>query len=79
MITLDPPRWKNGPQICPVENLPAFFTSDLLDSFLKKNSPGCKVRETFCCTRCNHWHARTVAPDPCGGSSGTGRSSKEKL
>jgi hypothetical protein len=50
-----------------------------LKAFLKSNGTGCKVLEKFCCTFCNHWHARTVAPDPVGGSSGTGRSSKSQI
>jgi hypothetical protein len=69
-------RWPGGPKICPAENLPAFQTAAGLDGFLKANSPSCKVVSKWQCATCGHWHAYTIAPDPAGGSSGTGRSSK---
>jgi hypothetical protein len=70
------PRWPNGPKICAAENLPAFETAKDLAAFLAKNAPSCKVVKKWQCQACGHFHAYTVAPDPAGGSSGTGRSSK---
>lgn len=76
MITLDPPRWKNGPKICSHANLPALPTERDLDKFLASNGPRCNVDYKWCCQRCGMWHALTSGPDPSGGSSGTGRSKK---
>jgi hypothetical protein len=73
---LDPPRWPKGPPICKTENLPALPTEKALDDFNKANGPACKVVRKWQCWACEHWHAETVAPDPAGGSSGTGRSSR---
>lgn len=72
---MEPPRWKGGPPMCKRENLPALPSQAELDAFLKKNGPSCKVKKTFRCAACGHWHAIIVAPDPSGGSSGSGRSS----
>lgn len=72
------PRWQNGPHICRAANLPAFETRGELDAFLKKYAPSCKVIDAFQCEVCKMFHARTLAPDPAGGSSGTGRSSNWK-
>lgn len=69
-------RWPSGPKQCATANLPAFETPGALDDFLKKNSPSCKVIRKYQCAHCGHWHADTIAPDPAGGSSGTGRGSK---
>jgi hypothetical protein len=71
---LEKPRWPGGPKICPVVNLPAFVDSKALDEFLKTNAPSCKVVHKGQCKHCGHWHAKTVAPDPAGASSGNGRS-----
>lgn len=70
------PRWPGGPPHCHAANLPAFPTEKALDAFLKKNSPSCHVIWKWLCNKCQHWHARTSAPDPAGQSSGTGRSQK---
>lgn len=76
IVPLDPPRWPKGPSICPVANLPAFETQAVMKEFHEANGPGCKVIREYLCRRCGHWHMVTRAPDPTGGSSGTGRSSK---
>jgi hypothetical protein len=73
---LEKPRWPGGPKICPTANLPAFTSKDGLSRFLKANGPSCKVLREYLCESCGHWHAHTSAPDPAGGSSGNGRSSK---
>ena len=75
-LIFDHPRWPGGPLICPIENLPAFDTRATLDHFHKTNGPSCKVIRTWQCDHCHHWHMETTAPDPAGGSSGTGRSTK---
>lgn len=75
-FSLDPPRWPNGPQICSVVNLPAFETEAELDKFNAANGPSCKVDRKWLCEHCEGWHCDVTAPDPSGGSSGTGRSSK---
>lgn len=77
-MTLEPPRWKNGPGICPVENLPALPTLKELRAFKEANGPSCKTIHEWHCEACGHWHMKTSAPDPAGGSSGTGRGSKNK-
>ncbi len=78
IVTLDPPRWKGGPEICPVANLPAFNFPKQLDDFLKDNAPSAKVVKKWQCDHCKCWHAYTLAPDVSGGSSGTGRSTNLK-
>lgn len=70
------PRWPGAPPICIAANLPAFPSKSDLDAFLRRNGPSCKVVRAGVCGACNHWHAETIAPDPAGGSSGNGRSSK---
>lgn len=76
MTTLDPPRWPFGPDICPVANLPALPTEAALHEFHRRNGPRCAVLREWQCDACGHWHAATVAPDPSGATSGTGRSHK---
>lgn len=73
---LEPPRWPGGPPICTVENLPALETYQALQEFHQKNGPSCKVVKTWHCPVCQRWHAETIAPDPAGNTSGTGRSSR---
>lgn len=73
---LDPPRWPGGPGICVSHNLPALATLNDIMAFHAKNGPSCKVNLVWKCETCGFWHAETSAPDPAGGSSGTGRSSK---
>jgi len=72
----DKPRWPGGPLICIVANLPAFPTKAAYNEFHEANGPGCKVLRVWLCKACKFFHADTVAPNPCGDSSGTGRSSK---
>ncbi len=76
--TLNPPRWKGGPDICISENLPAFETVQQMQAFNAANAPSCKVVRFWRCEVCDHYHEETKAPDPTGGSSGTGRGSKGK-
>lgn len=75
-VRLLKPRWPGGPKICPAANLPAFETMAGWRAFHAKNGPSCKVIREWICDHCGHWHAETTAPDPTGGSSGQGRSSK---
>lgn len=70
------PRWPGAPKMCLHANLPAFKTTKDWDQFHATNSPGNKVVRVWLCEVCEHWHAWTIACDPAGGSSGTGRSSK---
>src|SRR5205814_2081729 len=73
---LDPPRWRNGPQICTKENLPALPSKGALKAFLASNGTGCKVLRVWHCDFCGHFHAETKAPDPSGISSGSSRTQK---
>lgn len=75
-FALEEPRWPNGPAICEVANLPAFETEPELQKFHLATGPSCKVLRVWHCEHCEGWHMETTAPDPAGGSSGTGRSSK---
>lgn len=70
------PRWPGAPPICLKARLPAFLTREDYNRWHERNGPGCTVKRVWKCDYCQHWHADTVAPDPTGGSSGTGRSSK---
>lgn len=76
---LQKPRWAGGPKICARANLPAFESAESMRAFHKSNGPSCKVLLEWECTGCGHWHNYTLAPDPAGGSSGTGRSSKSEM
>lgn len=75
-MTFDPPRWPNGPKICPVANLPAFYSPHDLHVFLESNSPGTAIIHQWKCIACAHWHAKCVAASPAGASSGTTRTAK---
>jgi hypothetical protein len=70
------PRWPGAPPICIAANLPAFASRQAWDDFHAANSPGNRVVRVWRCDTCQHWHAHTIACDPSGSSSGTGRSSK---
>lgn len=70
------PRWPGAPPICKVARLPAFPTKADYNDWHERNGPGCLVKRVWLCKACKHYHADTVAPNPCGDSSGTGRSSK---
>lgn len=70
---LGPPNWKDGPPICKVARLPAFPTKE---AYYEWHHPGVLVKRVWLCKACKYYHADTVAPNPCGDSSGTGRSSK---
>jgi hypothetical protein len=73
---LEPPRWKNGPPICSVANLPAFDSKKDAADFLTANSPGSTVIEMWTCTACGMVHFWSVAQGPAGASSGTTREAK---
>lgn len=70
-LSLDPPRWKNGPPICREFNLPHFATRAEMKAF----------RESFCgvaavewkCPACSGWHYWQKPRPPSGDSSNTGR------
>jgi len=70
------PRWKNAPPICLEANLPSFPTKEAYQHWHECNGPSCAVKRVWLCDFCKHYHADTVAPNPAGNSSGTGRSSK---
>lgn len=70
------PRWPGAPPICEATNRLAFQSRADWEFFHRANGPSCKVKKVWLCPHCEHWHAITVAPDPAGSSSGSGRSSK---
>lgn len=70
------PRWLGAPKICIAANLPAFDSPADWEKFHAANSPGNSVKRMWQCEACGKWHVWTVACDPSGASSGTGRSSK---
>jgi len=70
------PLWKSGPLICSEANLPAFESNEEMMLFIARNGPSCFVVRTWICEFCGQFHARTLAPDPSGISSGTGRNHK---
>jgi len=76
------PRWKGGPLICHVENLPAFPSQDAAIGWLTlpaKTNPLYDVRpirKLWQCDHCKWWHMLIKPRDPAGSSSGTGRTSK---
>lgn len=71
MIALDPPRWPNGPPICPVSNLPAFESWDQAQKFMDAHC-GSEMAK-WRCTGCGCWHYWAKPHAPAGGSSGTTR------
>jgi hypothetical protein len=61
-LQLDPPRWPDGPPICPHANLPALPTPEALRRFLDTNGTLCKTRRIWqCLAGCQLWHADTIA------------------
>lgn len=75
-MSLNPPRWKNGPPICEAANLPAFESKQAMNAF-RSNLSGGIVIEEWQCTVCGQWHYWGVgAGDPAGASSGTTRSAR---
>lgn len=70
------PRWPGAPPICEKANLPAFPSKEAYMHWHERNGPGCSVKRVWECDACGWYHADTVAPDPAGASSGTGRSNK---
>ena len=74
--TLDPPRWKGGPSICPVANLPALATLTDLEAFIKRNGQGVFVKRLYQCPDCRQYHAETASRSPSGDSSGNSRNHK---
>lgn len=77
-MTLEPPRWKNGPEICEQENLPAFECKSHLLKWHAEKCPGAHIIRIGRCRFCGMFHAQTVARGPGGESSGTGRFNKHK-
>ena len=73
---LEPPRWKNGPPVCPSTNLPAFKTTEAVHEFVARHCPGSIVKRIFVCSKCEHFHFESTPRDPSGSTSGTGRSHK---
>lgn len=76
-VDLDPPRWPNGPPICPVTNLPAFPDRAALDKFFK-TLPAVTVQRVGLCSACGHYHAEAKSRPPSGATSGTGRKEYER-
>ncbi len=72
------PLWKACPPICRTAWLPAFGTEKALRAFLEKNGTLCTVVATWKCVACGGYHAKTVAPDPSGHTSGTTRTQKHR-
>lgn len=75
-MKLDPPRWKNGPPICPAANLLAFKNEKEYAAFEASDCPRTKNLIKFTCRACGHLHYWGVAGDPSGDSSGTTRTGK---
>lgn len=64
------------PPLCSQTNLPSFKTVKDLEAFHNSQTPSCHQLHRWQCSFCGHWHSWGVAPDPTGGSSGTGRHTK---
>ncbi len=75
-LTFDPPRWPNGPRICPAANLPAFDSDADAAAFRASNCPGHTVVAQWTCNVCGKIHFWGVGGDPSGASSGTTRIAK---
>src|SRR5262249_21247195 len=71
----EPPRFEGGNYVCVKANLGALPTLKALKAWLDE-TPRCKVRWQGLCKFCGHYHADTIAPDPAGETSGTGRNAK---
>lgn len=71
MLTLDPPRFRNGPAMCPSQNLPAFESRAEAEQYLNRHLPGCKVTRIGKCDQCGHWHFEAEARGPSGSDNGT--------
>lgn len=54
-MSLEKPRWKDGPVICEVANLPAFLTVKALEKFY--DSICMTARTSWQCSACMRWHA----------------------
>lgn len=71
MITLLPPRWNHGPDICPVANLPHFPTkADAITYLLATHG---EYLHLWQCSVCDGWHFWPKPRSPSGGTSGTTR------
>ena len=72
MLTLDPPRWRNGPRICIAANLPAFDTLEAAKA-MTRTLEGDSLRESWTCSACGKIHAAYKFRSPAGDSSGNPR------
>jgi len=70
------PRWPGAPPICLTARLPSFPTKAAYQDWHERNGPRCIVKKVWLCDACQHYHATTLAPNPSGDSSGTGRNSR---
>lgn len=76
MIVICPPRWPEGPQICPRANLPIFRTQAEAKTFMQTSCPRVLIDLITPCDACGGYHVHGHGPNPSGDSSGTGRGSK---
>lgn len=76
MTRLDPPRWPDGPGICPIANLPGFLTTSELTAFADGLCGSVEVK--WQCAECGTWHFWPSANPhaPAGETSGSCRESK---
>ena len=68
---LDPPRWRNGPAICIVANLPAFETEKQAQVFNDANGH-LQVMARWQCKACGGWHHWTTSPSDSNGKHKAG-------
>ena len=64
-------RWKSGPPICEVANLPAFLSKKALNKFLGSLCTPAII--SWQCGVCMRWHCWPKPKAPAGSSSGTER------
>lgn len=76
MMPLNPPRWANGPKMCPSANLPAFDSVAEMDRFKEINCPSVMVIARWVCNGCGLHHFWGIGAGPSGASSGTTRAAK---
>lgn len=78
-VTLEPPRWRNGPPICPAENLPAFPSQAAAVEFnsgparTNPNFEPYRIKRLWKCDSCDQWHFIAKMRPPSGGSSGSSK------
>lgn len=56
MSNRQPPRWKEGPEICATENRPCFETEADLARFINENCPGMTPKLVWKCPACGAFH-----------------------